>query len=642
MAEEKKEQAVQNTGDLLKVRRDKLKELQENGSDPFQITHYTVNNDSANIKNNFDALEGQAVSIAGRLMSKRGMGKVSFCDLQDKSGRIQLYARKDEMDEAEYNRFKKYDIGDIVGVEGEVFRTQRGEMSVRVQKVTLLSKSLLPLPEKFHGLQDKELRYRQRYVDLIVNPEVRRTFELRSKFVQFLRAFLDARGYLEVETPVLNTISGGATARPFITHHNTLDIDMYMRIATELNLKRLIVGGMDRVYEIGRIFRNEGMDPKHNPEFTTVELYQAYADFNDMMDLFEELLSSAAKELLGSYELQWQGEKLNLAPGWPRLTMHEAVKQYVGIDFMAIDSDEAAVAAAKAVGVEIPEGKDRTWGNALYECFDQKVEEQLVQPTFITMHPVDVSPLAKRSAKDPRLTERFELFICRSEMGNAFSELNDPIDQRERFRKEVEMRAHGDSEAGMMDEDYINALMYGMPPTGGLGIGIDRCVMMLTNSDSIRDVILFPTMKPLDKADAPKAEAAAAPARETAPIDFSKVEIEPLFQDFVDFETFSKSDFRAVKVKECAAVPKSKKLLKFVLEDGSGKDRVILSGIHEYYEPEELVGKTCIAITNLPPRKMMGIDSEGMLISAVHHEEGEERLHLLMVDDHIPAGAKLY
>ena len=642
MAEEKKEQAVQNTGDLLKVRRDKLKELQENGSDPFQITHYTVNNDSANIKNNFDALEGQAVSIAGRLMSKRGMGKVSFCDLQDKSGRIQLYARKDEMDEAEYNRFKKYDIGDIVGVEGEVFRTQRGEMSVRVQKVTLLSKSLLPLPEKFHGLQDKELRYRQRYVDLIVNPEVRRAFEIRSGFIRFLRAFLDNRGYLEVETPVLNTISGGASAKPFITHHNTLDIDMYMRIATELNLKRLIVGGMDRVYEIGRIFRNEGMDPKHNPEFTTVELYQAYADFNDMMDLFEDLLSGAAKTLLGTYQVKWQGEDIDLTPGWPRLAMHEAVKQYVGVDFMAISSDEEAVAAAKAVGVEIPAGKDPTWGNALYECFDQKVEEKLVQPTFITMHPVDVSPLAKRSPKDPRLTERFELFICHSEMGNAFSELNDPIDQRERFEKEVEMRAHGDDEAGMMDEDYINALMYGMPPTGGLGIGIDRCVMMLTNSDSIRDVILFPTMKPLDKADAPKAEAAAAPARETAPIDFSKVEIEPLFQDFVDFETFSKSDFRAVKVKECAAVPKSKKLLKFVLEDGSGKERVILSGIHEYYEPEELVGKTCIAITNLPPRKMMGIDSEGMLISAVHHEEGEERLHLLMVDDHIPAGAKLY
>ena len=642
MAEEKKEQAVQNTGDLLKVRRDKLKELQENGSDPFQITHYTVNNDSANIKNNFDALEGQAVSIAGRLMSKRGMGKVSFCDLQDKSGRIQLYARKDEMDEAEYNRFKKYDIGDIVGVEGEVFRTQRGEMSVRVQKVTLLSKSLLPLPEKFHGLQDKELRYRQRYVDLIVNPEVRRAFEIRSGFIRYLRAFLDNRGYLEVETPVLNTISGGASAKPFITHHNTLDIDMYMRIATELNLKRLIVGGLDRVYEIGRIFRNEGMDPKHNPEFTTVELYQAYTDFNGMMDLFEDLLSSAAQKILGTYQLEWQGEQIDLTPGWPRLAMHEAVKQYVGVDFMAISSDEEAVAAAKAVGVEIPAGKDSTWGNALYECFDQKVEEKLVQPTFITMHPVDVSPLAKRSPKDPRLTERFELFICRSEMGNAFSELNDPIDQRERFEKEVEMRAHGDDEAGMMDEDYINALMYGMPPTGGLGIGIDRCVMMLTNSDSIRDVILFPTMKPLDKADAPKAEAAAAPARETAPIDFSKVEIEPLFQDFVDFETFSKSDFRAVKVKECAAVPKSKKLLKFVLEDGSGKDRVILSGIHEYYEPEELVGKTCIAITNLPPRKMMGIDSEGMLISAVHHEEGEERLHLLMVDDHIPAGAKLY
>ena len=498
MAEEKKEQAVQNTGDLLKVRRDKLKELQENGSDPFQITHYTVNNDSANIKNNFDALEGQAVSIAGRLMSKRGMGKVSFCDLQDKSGRIQLYARKDEMDEAEYNRFKKYDIGDIVGVEGEVFRTQRGEMSVRVQKVTLLSKSLLPLPEKFHGLQDKELRYRQRYVDLIVNPEVRRAFEIRSGFIRYLRAFLDNRGYLEVETPVLNTISGGASAKPFITHHNTLDIDMYMRIATELNLKRLIVGGLDRVYEIGRIFRNEGMDPKHNPEFTTVELYEAYADFNDMMDLFEDLLTSAAQKLLGTYQLEWQGEQIDLTPGWPRLAMHEAVKQYVGVDFMAISSDEEAVAAAKAVGVEIPAGKDSTWGNALYECFDQKVEEKLVQPTFITMHPVDVSPLAKRSPKDPRLTERFELFICRSEMGNAFSELNDPIDQRERFEKEVEMRAHGDDEAGMMDEDYINALMYGMPPTGGLGIGIDRCVMMLTNSDSIRDVILFPTMKPLD------------------------------------------------------------------------------------------------------------------------------------------------
>ena len=502
MAEnEKKNSAVpqeENLSQLTKVRRDKLRELQESGNDPFQITKYEVNNDSANIKANFDALEGSEVSIAGRLMSKRGMGKVSFCDLQDKSGRIQLYARKDEMDEAEYNRFKKFDIGDIVGVKGVVFRTQRGEMSVRVETVTLLSKSLLPLPEKFHGLTNTELRYRQRYVDLIVNPEVKRTFVLRSQFVKHVRDFLDGRGYMEVETPVLNTISGGATARPFITHHNTLDIDMYLRIATELPLKRLIVGGMDRVYEIGRIFRNEGMDPKHNPEFTTVELYEAYADFNDMMDLFEDLLTSAAQKLLGTYQLEWQGEQIDLTPGWPRLPMHEAVKQYTGLDFMAITSDEEAVAAAKSIGVELPETADPTWGNALYEVFDQRVEEKLVQPTFITMHPVDVSPLAKRSPKDPRLTERFELFICRSEMGNAFSELNDPIDQRQRFQKQVELRDKGDDEAGMMDEDFITALEYGLPPTGGLGIGIDRCVMMLTNSDSIREVILFPTMKPLD------------------------------------------------------------------------------------------------------------------------------------------------
>ena len=502
MAEnEKKNSAApqeENLSQLTKVRRDKLRELQESGNDPFQITKYEVNNDSANIKANFDALEGSEVSIAGRLMSKRGMGKVSFCDLQDKSGRIQLYARKDEMDEAEYNRFKKFDIGDIVGVKGVVFRTQRGEMSVRVETVTLLSKSLLPLPEKFHGLTNTELRYRQRYVDLIVNPEVKRTFVLRSQFVKHVRDFLDGRGYMEVETPVLNTISGGATARPFITHHNTLDIDMYLRIATELPLKRLIVGGMDRVYEIGRIFRNEGMDPKHNPEFTTVELYEAYADFNDMMDLFEDLLTSAAQKLLGTYQLEWQGEQIDLTPGWPRLPMHEAVKQYTGLDFMAITSDEEAVAAAKSIGVELPETADSTWGNALYEVFDQRVEEKLVQPTFITMHPVDVSPLAKRSPKDPRLTERFELFICRSEMGNAFSELNDPIDQRERFQKQVELRDKGDDEAGMMDEDFITALEYGLPPTGGLGIGIDRCVMMLTNSDSIREVILFPTMKPLD------------------------------------------------------------------------------------------------------------------------------------------------
>ncbi len=500
MAEKNNQNVPQeeNLSQLLQIRRDKLSKLQEEGNDPFQVTRYEVNNDSANIKANFDALEGSEVSIAGRLMSKRGMGKVSFCDLQDKSGRIQLYARKDEMDEEEYDRFKKYDIGDIVGVHGVVFRTQRGEMSVRVVRVQLLSKSLLPLPEKFHGLTNTELRYRQRYVDLIVNPEVKRNFIIRSKFIKHVRDFMDGRGFMEVETPVLNTISGGATARPFITHHNTLDIDMYMRIATELPLKRLIVGGMDRVYEIGRIFRNEGMDPKHNPEFTTIELYQAYADFNDMMDLFEDLLSSAAQKILGTYQVEWQGEKIDLTPGWPRLPMHEAVKQYCGIDFMAITSDEEAVAAAKSIGVELPETADKTWGNALYECFDQKVEEKLIQPTFITMHPVDVSPLAKRSPKEPRLTERFELFICHSEMGNAFSELNDPIDQRQRFQKQVELRDKGDEEAGMMDEDFLTALEYGMPPTGGLGIGIDRCVMLLTNSDSIREVILFPTMKPLD------------------------------------------------------------------------------------------------------------------------------------------------
>ena len=502
MAEKnKKDQTGEQEQDLsqiLQVRRDKLAALQAAGKDPFQQTKFTVSAHAQEIKDHFEEMEGQPVTIAGRLMSKRGMGKVSFCDLQDKSGRIQLYARKDEMDEADYNEFKKYDIGDLVGVEGEVFRTQRGEMSVRCKQVTLLSKSLRPLPEKFHGLQDKELRYRQRYVDLIVNPESRRNFEIRSQLVSYLRSFLDGRGYMEVETPVLNTISGGATARPFITHHNTLDIDMYMRIATELPLKRLIVGGMDRVYEIGRIFRNEGMDPKHNPEFTTVELYEAYADFNDMMDLFEDLLTSAAQKLLGTYQLEWQGEQIDLTPGWPRLPMHEAVKQYTGLDFMAITSDEEAVAAAKSIGVELPETADPTWGNALYEVFDQRVEEKLVQPTFITMHPVDVSPLAKRSPKDPRLTERFELFICRSEMGNAFSELNDPIDQKQRFQKQVEMRAKGDEEAGMMDEDYINALEYGLPPTGGLGIGIDRCVMLLTGADSIRDVILFPTMKPID------------------------------------------------------------------------------------------------------------------------------------------------
>ena len=638
-------QAEPSLSELLQIRRDKLSALQAAGKDPFQVTKYDVTHHSNEVKDNFEAMEGQVVRLAGRLMSKRGMGKAIFADLQDGGGRIQLYVRVDDVGEEALAAFKKYDIGDIVGVEGDVFRTKRGEISIKAHTITLLSKSLLPLPEKFHGLTDVETRCRQRYVDLIINPEVRRTFEIRSAFVRHVRDFLDNRGYMEVETPVLNTISGGATARPFITHHNTLDIDMYMRIATELHLKRLVVGGLERVYEIGRIFRNEGMDTKHNPEFTSVELYQAYADFHDMMDLFEDLLSSAAQKILGTYQIQWQGNDIDLTPGWPRLTMAEAVKQYTGLDFMAITDDAEAVALAASIGVELPETAPATWGNALYEVFDQKVEEKLIQPTFITMHPVDVSPLAKRSPADPRLTERFELFICRSEMGNAFSELNDPIDQKQRFQRQVELRENGDEEAGMMDEDYITALEYGLPPTGGLGIGIDRCVMMLTNNDSIREVLLFPTMKPLDmpkKSESTAVAAPAAPEKVEEKIDFSKVEIEPLFSDFVDFETFSKSDFRAVKVLSCEAVKKSKKLLKFTLDDGTGTDRVILSGIHEYYEPEELVGKTCIAITNLPPRPMMGIDSCGMLISAVHHEEGEEKLHLLMVDDHIPAGAKLY
>ena len=642
---------AQELSEILQVRRDKLAALQQDGRDPFQQTKFSRTAWSAEIKDNYDSFDGKTVSVAGRIMSKRGMGKAIFCHIKDDKGQIQLYTRADAVSEQEFSDFRKYDIGDIVGVSGYVFKTKTEEVSIHVSSVVLLSKSLRPLPEKFHGMTNTELKYRQRYVDLIVNDDSRRNFIIRSKFVSYVRRFLDNRGYLEVETPVLNTISGGATARPFITHHNTLDIDMYLRIATELNLKRLIVGGMERVYEIGRIFRNEGMDTKHNPEFTTVELYESYADFNDMMDLFEDLLSGAAMEILGTYDVTWQGHEVSLKPPFRRMTMAEAVKEYLGVDFMAIDSDEEAVAAARSVGVDMDK-VEPTWGHALYECYDQKVEEKMVQPTFITMHPVDVSPLAKRSPKDPRLTERFELFICCSEMGNAFSELNDPIDQRERFQKQVELRAHGDDEAGMMDEDFINALEYGMPPTGGLGIGIDRCVMLLTGCSSIRDVILFPTMKPLD---APKAEKKPEEAdiiggakgtveieMKDEPIDFSNVQIEPLFQDQVDFDTFSRSDFRAVKVKECEAVKKSKKLLKFVLDDGTGVDRVILSGIHEYYEPEELVGKTCIAITNLPPRAMMGIDSCGMLISAVHHENGEEKLHLLMVDPHIPAGAKLY
>ena len=652
MSEEKKVMDnEQELSEILQVRRDKLAELHQAGRNPFEQTKFVRSAWSSEIKDKYEDFDGKNVSVAGRIMSKRGMGKAIFCHIKDDKGLIQLYIRADAVSAQEFADFRKYDIGDIIGVSGYVFKTKTEEISVHVEKVVLLSKSLRPLPEKFHGMTNTELKYRQRYVDLIVNDESRRNFEIRSKFISYVRRFLDNRGYMEVETPVLNTISGGATARPFITHHNTLDIDMFLRIATELNLKRLIVGGIERVYEIGRIFRNEGMDTKHNPEFTTVELYESYADFNDMMDLFEDLLSGAAMEILGTYDISWQGKEISLKPPFRRMTMAEAVKEYLGVDFMAIDSDVEAVAAAKSVGVDMDK-VEPTWGHALYECYDQKVEELMVQPTFITMHPVDVSPLAKRSPKDPRLTERFELFICCSEMGNAFSELNDPIDQKQRFQKQMEMRANGDDEAGMMDEDFINALEYGMPPTGGLGIGIDRCVMLLSGCNSIRDVILFPTMKPLDATKAEKKPeevgiiGAAAGTVEVEikdePIDFSNVQIEPLFKDQVDFDTFSKSDFRAVKVKECEAVKKSKKLLKFVLDDGTGTDRVILSGIHEYYEPEELVGKTCIAITNLPPRAMMGIDSCGMLISAVHHENGEEKLHLLMVDPHIPAGAKLY
>ena len=546
----------QDLSEILKVRREKLAALRAEGRDPFQQTRFDVSHHAQDIKDHFDELEGTEVTVGGRLMSKRGMGKVSFCDLQDKSGRIQIYARKDEMDEEEYNRFKKYDIGDIVGVRGEVFRTQRGEMSVRAKEITLLSKSLRPLPEKFHGLQDKELRYRQRYVDLIVNPESKRNFEIRSKFVAFLRRYLDDLGFMEVETPVLSPIAGGANARPFITHHNTLDIDMYMRIATELHLKRLIVGGLERVYEVGRIFRNEGMDTKHNPEFTTCELYQAFTNLDGMMDILEGILAGAAKEILGTYQLQWLGHDIDLTPSWKRVTMADAVKEVTGADFMAIEGDnDAAVALAKSVGVDM-DGVDKTWGNALYETFDQKVEETLIQPTFITMYPVEVSPLAKRSPSDPHLTERYEMFVCGCEMGNAFTELNDPMDQYERFKAQVEKRANGDDEAEMMDEDYVMALEYGLPPTGGLGFGIDRCAMMLCGTDSIRDVILFPTMKPLDSdKKASKEVSAPAEATQTAPvveekIDFSNVQIEPLFQDQVDFDTFSKSESRAVKVKE--------------------------------------------------------------------------------------------
>ncbi len=647
--------------DQVRVRHEKLAALRENGIDPFTETKFDVTSDSHTIVENFDSMEGQSVSLAGRLMSKRGMGKVLFCDLQDDTGRIQLYVKIDEMEEDSFNRFKKYDIGDIVGVTGDVFRTQRGEISVRAHEVKLLAKSLLPLPEKFHGLTDRETRYRQRYVDLIVNPEVKETFAKRSMIMRELRRFLDSKGFLEVDTPILTPFEIGASARPFYTHHNTLDMDMVLRIETELYLKRLVVGGMNKVYEVGRIFRNEGMDPTHNPEFTSIELYQAYTDYHGMMDLVEEMMKTVAMNVCGTLQITYQGKEIDLSH-WERMTMVEAVKKFSGVDFDEIHSDAEAIAAAKAKNVALPD--IATKGAILAEFFDAFVEENLIQPTFIYDYPVENSPLAKRKPNDPAYTERFEYFINATEFGNAFSELNDPIDQKGRFERQVAERKSLDPACrAQVDYDYITALEYGLPPTGGLGFGVDRLVMLLTDSASIRDVLLFPTMKPtaeeLERNRAAKTEnapaaapAAEAPAAVTAdpanpiisgdPIDFSKVEVEPLFEDLVDFDTFCKSDFRAVKVKECEAVKKSKKLLKFVLDDGTGTDRVILSGIHMYYEPEQLVGKTLLAITNLPPRPMMGIESCGMLISAVHHEEGAEKLFLIQLDPHIPAGAKMY
>ena len=637
------EELRQEVSEQNRIRLEKLRALQAEGRDPYRLTRYDQTHRSKEILDNFEALDGQTVSIAGRMMSRRVMGKASFAHVLDRDGQIQIYVRRDDVGEEAYKQFKDFDLGDVIGVEGVVFRTKMGEVSVHAQKVTLLTKCLHPLPEKFHGLKDMDTRYRQRYLDMIVNPEVRDTFVKRSQIIKAIREFMDDHGYLEVDTPVLGTLEIGAAARPFVTHHNALDIDMYLRIETELHLKRLVVGGLERVYEVGRIFRNEGMDTRHNPEFTSVEMYQAYTDYHGMMDFIEELYKYVANKVCGTTDVPYQGEIIHLGGEWARMTMKEAVKKFTGVDYADWADDAAARAACKAAGLEPEAGF--TKGECLSLLFEECVEDKLIQPTFIYDYPIEVSPLAKRKSDDPLFTERFEYFITASEFGNAFSELNDPIDQRERFEKQVAAKRAQGANASV-DEDFVLSLEYGLPPTGGLGFGLDRFVMLLTDSPSIRDVLLFPTMKPLEKQDAPKAEAAKAEAPAVQPkvetIDLSKVEIEPLFKDYVDFETFSKSDFRAVKVKECTAVPKSKKLLKFVLDDGTGTDRIILSGIHEYYEPETLVGKTLIAITNLPPRPMMGIDSCGMIISAIHHEEGQERLNLLMVDDHIPAGAKLY
>ncbi len=647
MAEETRTGAPElSLNELLRIRREKLTNLQDAGRDPFAITRYDVTHHSAEILAAGDELVGKEVSVAGRMMVKRIMGKASFCKIQDKQGVIQCYVARDDLGEEAYAEFKKMDIGDIIGVKGFVFRTKTGEITVHTKELTLLTKSLKPLPEKFHGLQDTDVRYRQRYLDLIVNPEVRDTFVKRSQILREIRRFLDDRGFMEVETPMLVPNAGGAAARPFETHYNALDVDVKLRISLELYLKRLIVGGLERVYEIGRVFRNEGVDTRHNPEFTLMELYQAYTDYNGMMDLTEDMFRHLAKAVCGSTTITYQGTEIDLGKPFERLTMIDAIKKYSGVDFDTVKTEEEAKALAKAHNIAFEERHSR--GDIINLFFETYCEENLIQPVFIMDHPVEISPLTKKKPTDPTKVERFELFIYGREMCNAYSELNDPIDQRARFAAQDALAAAGDAEANHTDEDFLNALEIGMPPTGGIGYGIDRLVMLLTDSAAIRDVLLFPTMKPLDSdkkvekvVSTPAAAAQAAPETPEK-IDFSNVEIEPLFKDFVDFDTFSKSDFRAVKVKECEAVKKSKKLLKFVLDDGTGVDRVILSGIHDYYEPEELVGKTCIAITNLPPRAMMGIDSCGMLISAVHHENGEEKLHLLMVDPHIPAGAKLY